>query len=407
LKNLSFLVSLFFSFFFLTTFLSAKALMLSDVQVPKIAFVDVDEDYCDDECLKQLLFDGQVFSFLAKYKQTNDSDLQGIYEDLLTFFSIHEGVVRQSSIKVALMLPKKVIGKYAQSITNSVFSYLLAIKRDFEYAIFDSVNESEENILKQIHKIREQGFKYVIAPYTNEGIKVINNISTNLVFYIPTVNYKSIDYRPTNMIFGGIDYENQLNHLKNLVPQDGNKSIISDNNSISKYLNTIIYGSNDNIKGIELISGPKDDFKSIFEEREDINSSYVFLNASVVNSSLILSQLRAYELSPKMTLSTQINYNPLILSLTQYEDRQNLYVAHSSGDIDPKLADIADIFNTDMNFNWVNYSSALGMDYFYTLFMNGNVEDKLFREEVINNQVQYGVKIVKPRMSSFVEVNPF
>ena len=42
-----------------------------------------------------------------------------------------------------------------------------------------------------------------------------------------------------------------------------------------------------------------------------------------------MSQLTLYDTNATNVLSTQINYDPLVLSMTQYEDRKNMIIANS------------------------------------------------------------------------------
>ncbi len=48
-----------------------------------------------------------------------------------------------------------------------------------------------------------------------------------------------------------------------------------------------------------------------------ILGSTIILNTPIVKSSIILSQITAFEVEPAKVLSTQLNYNPLLVKLTQ------------------------------------------------------------------------------------------
>ena len=61
----------------------------------------------------------------------------------------------------------------------------------------------------------------------------------------------------------------------------------------------------------------------MFKGNSSLNNTSLYLNTQLVTASLIASQLRANDIRPYALLSTQVNYNPLLLTLTQYEDRDN------------------------------------------------------------------------------------
>jgi len=109
---------------------------------------------------------------------------------------------------------------------------------------------------------------------------------------------------------------------------------------------------------------------------------------------------------PYALFSTQINYNPLLLSLTQYDDRKNFYIANSIGKSDTNLLAINKLLGNNILFDWINYSTSIGMDYIYTLYFNNNAK-RLFNENIISNQVNYNISIVKPTKSSFKEIDIF
>lgn len=100
-----------------------------------------------------------------------------------------------------------------------------------------------------------------------------------------------------------------------------------------------------------------------------LNSS-IFMNTPLVKTSLISSQLRVYKIVPYMLLSTQINYNPMLLTLTQYEDRKNFYLANSIGKTTVEMEELNSLFGHDIVYDWVNYSTSIGIDYFYTHFLS-------------------------------------
>ena len=56
-------------------------------------------------------------------------------------------------IKIALLVPQKVIGRYASSVSNSIISYLLFRDIDFQFEVFDSKTEDDLAILEKLSLI--------------------------------------------------------------------------------------------------------------------------------------------------------------------------------------------------------------------------------------------------------------
>ena len=54
--------------------------------------------------------------------------------------------------------------------------------------------------------------------------------------------------------------------------------------------------------------------------------------------------------------------------------------------------------NCDVVYDWLTYSTLVGVDYFYS--KNNNIEPK-----ILDNQVQYGIKLYKAKYHSFKQLN--
>ena len=114
------------------------------------------------------------------------------------------------------------------------------------------------------------------------------------------------------------------------------------------------------------------------------------LNTPIIKTSIILSQLRVYDIVPSVILSTQLNYNPLIISLTQFEDRLNFITANSIENVDAKLEDTLSLLDIDIRYNWVNYSILVGINYLY----DQNARN-IITNSVVNNEVIYTPKFYR------------
>ena len=120
------------------------------------------------------------------------------------------------------------------------------------------------------------------------------------------------------------------------------------------------------------------------------------MNTSIIKSSIILSQLRAYGTVPYKILSTQLNYTPLVISLTQYPDRKNFVIANSISKTDFKLQESLLLLDADIEYNWVNYSTLVGVDSLFS-----KTQSQLFPEKIIDNQVSYDVLLYKNTRHGF------
>ncbi len=82
-----------------------------------------------------------------------------------------------------------------------------------------------------------------------------------------------------------------------------------------------------------------------------------------------------------------------------------MLIANSIDNKNFRLTDINSVLNNDIRFDWINYSTSIGMDFFYTDFIDSFADERLFGESLLNNQVDYGVNIVKPYISEFIDYN--
>jgi SRSO17 transposase len=124
------------------------------------------------------------------------------------------------------------------------------------------------------------------------------------------------------------------------------------------------------------------------------------MNTPLVKTSLIASQLRVYDIEPYALLSTQINYNPMLLTLTQYADRKEFFIANSIGKSTVNMEELNSLFGHDIVYDWVNYSTSVGIDYFYTHYFVPTAS-RNFNENIVENQVEYDISIVKPKRYKF------
>ncbi len=393
---------IFLSLFFISMISMAKSLYLSQLPLPVADIINLNTNECDKNCLKEYLKDGKVFSFISNYKNmTNDTNLSKDYETLKIKLNIFN-TKKTNIIKIALMVPKNIIGRYTISTTNTILAYLLKKGVNFDFELFDSKDESLQNIQDTANKIESEGFRFVIAPYTYKGVKRLLSIKSDLIYYIPTINKNEITTQKTNFVFGGIDYEKQIEKL--LVFTNDKIAIFADESDMGFKLSSYIQSNNDTrIIYKKIIPQKLTKFKSFLKYNKKLQGSSIFLNTPLVKTSLLASQFRFYKIRPYALFSTQINYNPLLLNLTQYEDRKDMYIANSIGKSDDALISTNKILDNNILYDWINYSTSIGIDYIYTLYFNSEAQ-RLFDENILNNQVNYDIKILKPTKSAFSEV---
>ncbi|MDQ7068859.1 MAG: hypothetical protein Q9M40_13340 [Sulfurimonas sp.] len=118
-----------------------------------------------------------------------------------------------------------------------------------------------------------------------------------------------------------------------------------------------------------------------------------------------MSQLTLYDTNATNILSTQINYDPLLLSMTQYSDRKDMVVANSITEHNNVLIETNALLGNDIVYDWINYTTTIGVDYFYSLITD---EERIYKAQIQNNQVVYEIELLQPSYSKFKKyVRPF
>ncbi|MDD3462981.1 MAG: hypothetical protein PHW07_04990 [Sulfurospirillaceae bacterium] len=377
----------------------------SPIPLPQNIFIDIDAKECDNECAQILLHEEKIFSFLSRYKKaTGHDEIERLLEKNQYIFRTGPQSERTmdtlATIKIAVLVPQKVIKKYSVTTVNSIISFLLHKNNYFDLKVFNSDDEKESSIITTVENIKAENYLYVIAPLTQEGARILVNNSSGLTIYIPTLHKSSINNSEENIFFGGIDYEQQIAKLAEFA--NDKIAIFNDGTQLGEQLNDMVKTYSPRVVYNKKIDNSKVNFKQLFKGNGTLNNASIYLNTPLVKTSLIASQLRANEVKPHMLLSTQINYNPMLLTLTQYEDRNNMLIANSIQKTSTELEEANGLFGQDIVYDWVNYSTSIGMDYFYSTFFETG-SSRLFKEEIMNNQTQYNISIIKPARYEFTK----
>ncbi|CAM3960707.1 hypothetical protein N4T57_04215 [Campylobacter hepaticus] len=382
-------------------FIFAKEQKLLDIKPAQNFYPKLNTKECNINCLFDLLESRLYLSFLSEFTEQNNQFLSNIYIKLLNSITDFEKNIQKiTSVKLAIIIPEKTIKSYSNTIINSSIAYLLRQKAEIKVKVFLIGTENSTLIQSALEQAQNQGYKYAIAGFTLKGVNELKNYSGNMKIFIPTIHKNNTSISNENIIFGSIDYDAQIARLLNQA--NDNIAIFGDGSTLSNNLNARVLSQSTQAK-IYTLEGEKFDFNKLLKSQGGLNNTSIFFNTPLIKTALISSQLRIYDIYPYVLLSTQINYNPTFLSLTQEGDRNNFILANSIYNHDDNLSYLNEIFNQNINYNWIAYASSIGVDYFYTEFLNKK-SDSLFDEKIKNSQVEYKVRLMRGKQASFEEL---
>ncbi|RUM66967.1 MAG: hypothetical protein DSZ05_03510 [Sulfurospirillum sp.] len=305
--------------------------------------------------------------------------------------------------KIALLVPRKVIGGYANSVANEVLSYLIYSNKHFIFEVFDSGTEDKDALTLAIQKIRHKGYKVVVAPLTSTGANQLASIEKGLLVYVPTVNQDDIYVQNPGFFYGGIDYKAQVDALLNHV--DDKIVIFDDGSSLSKKISDYITESRiEDIVYSKVIKNVNANLSYLLKKNSKLYGANIFLNMPVVKSALVAAQLSRYKVPYNRILSTQVNYSPLLFTLTQYADREKFYIANAIAKAPFRLEDISTLLGADIRFNWIDYATCVGLDYLFTEYLSLQ-RARVFHEMLYAQQIYYDTEIVQPKQGSFAHID--
>lgn len=385
----------------------ASGKYLSPLPSPSIEVLNLESKKCNTSCLRDFLKKGQVFSFIANVDKDNQNEaIVAELNTLLGALEISEIPyflgVQKPFFNIALMFPRKSVGRYSSTTTNVILSYLLNQKGRFNFEIFDSKTESLEDIQTILQTIYAKGYRQVIAVVTQEGANAINALNPNMLVFVPTVHKMQLEREIStpNVIFGGISYLEQIQKLSALNSSVSATSFYDDS-LVGKQMQAYTQEINPNLiysRSFSLKQNPNFP-KEIKSLKSTLRATRIFLNTPVTSSSIILSQITYNAISPKAIYSTQINYNPSLLSITQERDRANMYIANSIMPLDSLLVENAKFLGVDLEYNWISYTTAFAIEYFYTKSVPST--KRYFKEKIKEQQVHYSVEILQPTNTRF------
>ena len=413
MKKLYFLTLIFPAILF------AQSYLISNIPLPKTYIQNLDPYKCDEECRQEYLDNDMIFSFLSHSNAKLDNEEQDDVRKMsISILNLGSSVLTDK-LRIALLLPYKVIGRYASSTTNASFAYLIAKNHSFELKSYKIESESIENIKIALEEISKDGFNHVIAPLTQKGANAIGEIDPDMNIFFPTINKKDITSTSSYLVYGGIDYQAQSDILlkkavsplvifydkssigKKLSLYEEDKFINNgiDYNLSTQEIETQILDANRSVVKFSIPKRTTNLEKQLFENEEILTGSF-FINTPIVKTGMIMSQLTLYDTNATNVLSTQINYDPLILSMTQYEDRKNMIIANSITQNNNILIETNSLLGNDIVYDWINYTTTVGIDYFFNLVTR---EDREYNIDLEDNQMIYPIELLNPSRYRFVK----
>jgi len=397
------LAKIILSLFLLSSIVFGKSYLFSPIPAVTNEVLKIDPSSCSENCQLQLLNQQKPFSFIANYdKNSSDDRLKNAYQELRALLNLEE-FEEIGTVRVAVLVPSSTIGRYASIVTDTVNAYLLNKGIDFSLEVYDSKNESLDALRDSVKMILQDGHKYVIAPLTSKGAENLVKFNLPLQVFIPTINKEDVKYYGNNIIYGGIDYKKQFEKL--LKYNDSDKVVIFDEpmpltKKLTKYAKSKLEA---NISVVELKTR-RTIFKNVFEKEKIDENTTLILNTRPVMSSLILSQLTYNDVNVSKVFSTQLNYTPLIIRLTQAQDLEKLYIANSISYLDEKIFESNKIFNNDINFNWIIFSTTIMTDLVFKRSQKDfSGKNTHYGIDVRDNEIEYDIKIFKVAHEKFVD----
>lgn len=384
--------------------LLAKATKMSSVPPAQDFYVNLEPKECSKKCLLDLLNKGQFFSFLARFKASGDEELNAKYQAFLRgIFGAYDNSdpafsPTSANTKIAVLIPQKTIKSYSFIVSGALLAYSANTKSKIALEFF--ITQDESTIETALDNIQRAGINYVIAAVTDNALSALSSEKYNQMFlYIPTLHANLANVKKQNILYGGIDYESQITALLSKV--DGKIASISDGSRLGNLLNRQIAKLEPNAY-FSVVEGKSIDLKGLLD-KTSLNDASLFINTTLLKTSLISSQLKVNDINVKKILCTQICYDPALFSLTQAGDRANMLVAISFNEIDKDLLASAKMLGIDLRYDRVAYPVMFGIEYIIKTFIDTGAK-RYFTESVQNSQVSYKTHILKGTKSTFVEI---
>jgi hypothetical protein len=306
-------------------------------------------------------------------------------------------------IKIGILSSPKVIGKYSQTLYNVSMATLLSLKNsNFVIKRYDMEDESSASLNEALEKVRHDDIDAILAPLTAIGAKNLVGLDTQLPVFIPTLHKRDLPSAGENFTFGGIDYVAQIEAL---LPYMSNSiAIFYDNSTVGTQLKVtteevfLAHKSEKKKVASYAVDTKGDTIISHLAKPSKFNKSSVILHIPVVKSAILTAHMTFTGVQERNILSTQINIDPALLTLTQYADRKNIILANSLVEFPARIYESNALMNNDIAFDWIQYTTSVGIDYLVSTLDNSPRD---YTMRLINNQVIYPVELVRAKEYGF------
>jgi len=305
-------------------------------------------------------------------QEKNNSKVETVTEEFNTSFK-----TLNPHIDIAIVFKKNILNRYKKNIINSINAYLLYKNVDFNIKVFNNIQDASNY------------YENILYFTTDANLSMLKEYPNN--FFFPIIFNPS--EKSDNLFFAGLNFKNQIDKLIAFMKEK--KAIIINSNTIMAKKLTLIETNSTNAT---IMSDNNINYK-------ELNQSYIFFNTPSNKTAQILSNINYQNIETNLQFSSQINYDPLLIKLTQPQDVEKLLIANSLINIPLTLDSYNELFNTNIRFNWLNYTTSLLLNKIYNISSNGEeffLND--FKMNIFNNQVEYKTKIYQIIDNSFREV---
>lgn len=306
-------------------------------------------------------------------------------------------------IKIAIISSPNVIGKYSQTLYNVSLATLLSLRNtNFVIQRYDMVDESSVALAEVLEKVRLDDMDAILAPLTASGARNLVEMETKIPVFIPTMHKRDIPSAGENFTFGGIDYVAQIEAL--LPYMSDSIAIFYDTSTVGTQLNGdteevfLAHKSEKKKVASYAVDTKGENIISHLSKPAKFNKSSVILHIPVVKSALLTAHMTFTGVKERNILSTQINLDPTLLTLTQYADRKNMILANSLIEFPARIYESNALMHNDITVDWIQYATSVGIDYLVSRLDNTSRE---YTMRLINAQVIYPVELVRAKEYGF------
>lgn len=307
------------------------------------------------------------------------------------------------TISIAVITAPKIIGKYSQSVYNVSLATLMSrLNTQYRIKLYEVPDESSSSLNEAMNHLRQDGMNALIAPLTLNGAKNLAAIDTSMPIFIPTVHKRDLPSASDNITCGAIDYRAQIEAL--LPYMSDSIAIFYDNSAVGNQLKSdteevfLAHKSEKKRVAGYAVDTKGDNIISYLAKPSAFSKKSIILHIPVVKSAILTAHTTFTGIRERNFLSTQINMDPALLTLTQYQDRKNMILANSLIEFPSSIYESNMLMNNDIRFDWINYTTSVGIDYLVSVL---NHSEREYTMRIINSQVIYPIELIRPKEFGF------